>query len=148
MPDTESPKVDLTDRSVYATWATSTIRYSDLDPNGHVNNGAINAFFEEGRVLFRNERMVSRDDHILSGFAIVKFTVEYKKALFYPGEVDSGTVVTHVGNSSYVLGQGIFQGYDCIAHAEVVAVYLGPEGKKATPLGDELKQILKGALAP
>lgn len=145
MSEADAPKIDLTDRSVYATWTSSTIRYSDLDPNGHVNNGAINAFFEEGRVLFRGERMSSLGADILSGFAIVKFTVEYKKTLFYPGEVDSGTVVTRIGNTSYVLGQGIFQGDDCIAHAEVVTVFLGPEGKKATPLGDELKKILKDA---
>ncbi len=147
MSDADLPKVDLTDRSVYATWITSTIRYSDLDPNGHVNNGAINAFFEEGRVGFRNERMSSLGADILSGFAIVKFTVEYKKTLFYPGEVDSGIVITRIGNTSYVLGQGIFQGDDCIAHAEVVTVFLGPEGKKATPLSDNMKQILKGATA-
>ena len=48
----------LKDRKNYVSWAQSTIRYCDLDPNGHVNNGAINTFFEDGRVLFRDEYMV------------------------------------------------------------------------------------------
>ena len=43
----EKPAVDLTDRSVYAEWTSDTIRYRDLDPNAHINNGAINEFFED-----------------------------------------------------------------------------------------------------
>ena len=34
-------------RKAYTDWSTNNVRYSDLDPNGHVNNGAINTFFEE-----------------------------------------------------------------------------------------------------
>ena len=46
---------DLTDRSLYPVWSQTTVRYSDLDPNNHVNNGAIGAFFEDGRVRLRSE---------------------------------------------------------------------------------------------
>ncbi len=65
------------DRKNYVSWAQSSIRYCDLDPNGHVNNGAINTFFEDGRVLFRDEYMVQLGDDILTGFALVKFVAEY-----------------------------------------------------------------------
>ena len=40
-------------RDSYRAWTTDNIRYSDLDPNGHVNNGAMNALLEDGRVRFR-----------------------------------------------------------------------------------------------
>ncbi len=41
----------------YQTWTTVSVRYSDLDPNHHVNNGAINQYFEDGRVGFRLQRL-------------------------------------------------------------------------------------------
>ncbi len=141
----ENP-IDLKDRSTFRNWTTATIRYSDLDPNGHVNNGAINAFLEDGRVHFRDANMVSLGKDILTGFAVVKFSVEYNSLLFYPGSVDIGTIVIRVGGSSYTLGQAVFDGDKCIASAEVVTVFFDPETNKSQPLTDELRKILTGEM--
>ncbi|MGB0575796.1 MAG: thioesterase family protein [Alphaproteobacteria bacterium] len=58
-------ELDLTDRNVYATWTQDIVRYRDLDPNGHVNNGAINQYFEDGRVHLRDDRMVGLAENLL-----------------------------------------------------------------------------------
>jgi acyl-CoA thioester hydrolase len=137
--------VDLTARTGYPTWTTDTIRYSDLDPNGHVNNGAINAYFEDGRVRFRNEHLVSIGDDILTGFVLVSFSVRYLAQLHYPGNADIGTRVLHIGGSSYTLGQGLFEGERCVATAEVVTVRIDPETGRSAPLSDELRQALTRA---
>ena len=137
--------IDLKKRKVYASWTRSTIRYSDLDPNGHVNNGAINAFFEDGRVCFRNEHMLRLGEDILTGFALVKFSVDYLAPLFFPGSVDIGTVVIRIGKSSFNLGQGIFDGEKCVAIAEVVTVFFDFKNNKAKKLTKELRKILRGA---
>ena len=100
----EDKHIDLAKPNIYPSWTNSTIRYSDLDPNGHVNNGAVNAFFEDGRICFRNEHMLQLGDDILAGFVIVNFSANYLAPLFFPGSVDIGTVVTRVGRSSYNLG--------------------------------------------
>jgi acyl-CoA thioester hydrolase len=141
----KSENLDLKIRDVYVSWTSATIRYSDLDPNGHVNNGAINAFFEDGRVQFRGDRMISLGEDILAGFVLVKFSVDYLKALHYPGAVDIGTVVTKIGRSSYVLGQGIFSGDSCAAIAEVITVCLDSETQKSQPINDDLRAILESA---
>ena len=137
--------IDLKKRKVYASWTRSTIRYSDLDPNGHVNNGAINAFFEDGRVCFRNEHMLRLGEDILTGFALVKFSVDYLAPLFFPGSVDIGTVVIRIGDSSFNLGQGIFDGEKCVAIAEVVTVFFDSKNNKARKITKELRKILIGA---
>jgi|TARA_B100000315_G_scaffold241582_1_gene262587 acyl-CoA thioester hydrolase len=142
---TDTQELNLKSRDAYVSWTSATIRYRDLDPNGHVNNGAINEFFEDGRVQFRNDRMISLGDNILAGFALVKFSVEYYKTLHYPGSVDIGTVVTKIGRTSYVLGQGIFSGDECIAVAEVITVCLDDQTQKSQPIGDELRAILANA---
>ena len=141
----EYSTIDLKKRNVYASWTKSTIRYSDLDPNGHVNNGAINAFFEDGRVCFRNEHMLRLGEDILTGFALVKFSVDYLAPLFFPGSVDIGTVVIRIGGSSFNLGQGIFDGEKCVAIAEVVTVFFDFKNNKAKKLTKELRKILRGA---
>ena len=49
MMDKSSPNYRI--RKAYTDWSTNNVRYSDLDPNGHVNNGAINTFFEDGKKM-------------------------------------------------------------------------------------------------
>ena len=142
----EDKHIDLAKPNIYPSWTNSTIRYSDLDPNGHVNNGAINAFFEDGRVCFRNEQMLQLGDDILAGFVLVKFSVNYLAPLFFPGSVDIGTVVTRVGRSSYNLGQGIFDGEKCVATAEVVTVFIDSNTKKSQELTHDLRAILERAM--
>ena len=132
-------------RRVYTNWITSTIRYSDLDPNGHVNNGAINAFFEEGRVQFRVAQLSNCKKDILAGFVLVKFSVDYLKALNYPGDVDVGTLVSGIGRTSYLLKQGLFSSNKCIALAEVVTVCLNKKSQRAEPINEDLRGILEQA---
>mgnify|MGYP002641253596 CR=1 FL=1 len=135
--------IDLTARDVFAEWARATIRYADLDPNNHVNNGAINQFFEDGRVQFRTARMAPLGEATLAGFALVRYSATYRAALHYPGEVEIGTVVTRLGGSSYDLGQGVFQGDKCIATAEVTTVHI-VDGRSAR-LPDTVRAILEAA---
>ena len=142
----EDKHIDLAKPNIYPSWTNSTIRYSDLDPNGHVNNGAVNAFFEDGRICFRNEQMLQLGDDILAGFVIVKFSANYLAPLFFPGSVDIGTVVTRVGRSSYDLGQGVFDGEKCVATADVVTVFIDSNTKKSQELTHDLRAILERAM--
>ena len=135
--------VDLTRRAAFAEWTRVTIRYADLDPNNHVNNGAINQFFEDGRVQFRMARMAPLGTATLAGFALVRYSAVYRAALHYPGDVEIGTVVTRIGGSSYDLGQGLFQGDKCIATAEVTTVHI-VDGR-SSPLPEAVRTILEAA---
>ena len=142
----EDKHIELAKLNIYPSWTNSTIRYSDLDPNGHVNNGAVNAFFEDGRICFRNEHMLQLGDDILAGFVIVKFSANYLAPLFFPGSVDIGTVVTRVGRSSYNLGQGVFDGEKCAATADVVTVFIDSNTNKSQELTHDLRAILERAM--
>lgn len=138
--------IDLTVCDAFAVWTTDTVRYGDLDPNLHVNNGAINQFFEDGRVSFRQQRLSSIDGDKLTGFAVVKFSVSYRAPAHYPGEVEIGTIVSRVGGSSYGLGQGVFQNGVCVATAEVVTVHFDPQTSSSKPLPDDIRAALESAM--
>jgi acyl-CoA thioester hydrolase len=137
-------KIDLNfkTREIYTDWVTEKIRYCDLDPNGHVNNGAINAFFEDGRVNFRATHLKDYSDSILTGFVLVKFSVEYLKVLKYPGSVDVGSMILNIGRTSYLLKQALFRAEECIAMAEVVTVCINNKTQKAEVINDDLRGIL------
>jgi acyl-CoA thioester hydrolase len=90
--------------------------------------------------------MLQLGDDILTGFVLVKFSVNYLAPLFFPGSVDIGTVVTRVGRSSYNLGQGIFDGEKCVATAEVVTVFIDANTKKSQELTHDLRTILERAM--
>ena len=136
----DTPDLNRKDKSVYRNWTKAIIRYSDLDPNAHVNNGAINAYFEAGRVHFRDANLVTVADDLLTGFVLANFSVTYHAPLFYPGTVDIGTSVLRVGRSSYVLGQAVFSGDVCAATADTVTVRTNEKG--SVPLEDNLRAIL------
>ena len=140
-------ELDLTNRKVYTTWTQDMVRYRDLDPNGHVNNGAINQYFEDGRVFLREERMADLGGNILRGFAIKKFVATYHRALSYPATIDVGTVVSRIGNSSFVLGQGVFDNEGCIATAEVISVFFDYKTGSSKQLPKAVRQALKSAVA-
>ena len=137
--------VDLKQRDSYRVWTQDSIRYSDLDPNNHVNNGAINAYFEDGRVRFRNAHLGHLGADVLAGFVLVKYLIEYHSMLHFPGEVDIGTTIIRVGGSSYTLGQGVFDANRCIATAEVVTVRLDPSTGRATTIDSAFRQALADA---
>jgi hypothetical protein len=45
----------LQDRSIYPHWCTDTVRFSDQDAAGHVNNVAICAYLETARLTFMRD---------------------------------------------------------------------------------------------
>ena len=142
----ETPAPDLTDRAVYASWTRDIVRYADLDPNGHVNNGAVNQYFEDGRVHFRKERMPFLGPRLFTGFAVGRFAAVYRAALTWPATAEIGTVVTRIGTASFSLGQGIFEGDRCIATAEVGQVHFDPAPGRSRPLPDPVRAALEAAL--
>ena len=138
-------EIDLRMRAAYRVWTRDTIRYADLDPNDHVNNGAINTYFEDGRVRFRSEHLSHLGAGLLSGFVVVKLTTEYHAMLHFPGEAEIGTTVIRIGGSSYTLGQGVFRADTCIATSQVVTVRLDAQTGRAAALDDAFKQALRDA---
>jgi len=142
-----SPAADLTRRATFQDWACAIIRYRDLDPNGHVNNGAINGFFEEGRIHFRREELIAGGRDTVTGVVVVRFDARYRAALHFPGEVEIGTAILAVGGAGFTFGQAIFQGETCIATATVEAVFIHPETARAVRIPKEVRAVLVGAMA-
>ena len=125
-----APLRALADRERFKVWSKDILRLSDLDHQRHVNNAVHPQFFTNGRYSLIHGRLRELVDPT-DAFALVKTTIEYMNEMHFPGDVDVGTTVLRIGNSSVTYGQAIFNNGKCAAVAESIMVML--DGKTRRP---------------
>jgi acyl-CoA thioester hydrolase len=93
------------------------IRYSDLDPNEHVNHARYLIYLEEARLAFR--RQLDRDLGLPEQvtWPIAELTIRYVRSATYPGSLVVELGPIHVGRTSFTLGYGVFDRDRCVAVA-------------------------------
>lgn len=114
-----------------------TVRYSDTDRQGHVNNAIFSTFFECARtgILYDPaHNLITSDREIV----IVKFEVEYLAELAWPGAVTIGTRAVKFGRSSITFEQAIFQNNACAAVSSNVMVRIDRLTRKSAPLPENV----------
>ena len=130
----------LQDRSIYPHWCTDTVRFSDQDAAGHVNNVAICAYLETARLTFMRDMGLTKGTDGTRGIS-AGMTVSFLAESHWPGQVELGTGVMKIGSSSITVGSGAFRGETCIAAAEMTVVRL--RGTSPHPVDDGLREKLK-----
>jgi acyl-CoA thioester hydrolase len=142
---------DLTNRALYAFWHKENLRFSDTDMIGHVNNVAFAALLESGRTAYTHGGEFPRFP-TTGQVVMARVEIDYRMELHWPNSVDIGTRLLRVGNSSFVLGQGIFRGDDCVTTGKTILVLIDKATRRSCPLPDEyraaLMRVLKGPLVP
>ncbi|MFC2089072.1 acyl-CoA thioesterase [Calditrichota bacterium] len=121
------------------------IRYVDTDRQGHVNNATFSSFLESGRVeiLYNPEYPIRSHD---SSFVIASLKLDFLKEIEWPGQVDIGTGILKIGNSSIILFQKLFQNDICVANAETIIVQVHNGSGQSSPLTRKAKLTLGGWL--
>jgi acyl-CoA thioester hydrolase len=131
----------LQDRSIYPHWCTDTVRFSDQDGAGHINNVAICAYMETARLTFMRDlgMMAPREEGLrgISAGMIVSFLAESH----WPGKVELGTGVLKIGTSSITVASAAFKDDLCIAAAEMTVVRL--KGKAPYPIDSVFRHALE-----
>ena len=97
--------------------SAAEIRYSDLDPNEHVNHARYLIYLEEARLAFR--RHLADELGLPDGvtWPIAELTIRYLRSASYPGTLTVELAPIHVGRTSFTLGYGIFDRTGCVAVA-------------------------------
>jgi acyl-CoA thioester hydrolase len=132
-------------RQDFPHWVTDTIRYGDLDRQNHVNNAVFSTYLETGRVLLQRgpENGLLVPD---AEFALVRVTIDFRCELHWPGTVDIGTAIAHLGTSSLTFAQGIFQGDTCAASAESILVLLDAKTRRPRPYPDDVAARIRSTM--
>jgi acyl-CoA thioester hydrolase len=132
---------DLTNRNAFGVWSRERIRFGDTDQLGHVNNAVFVTLSEAGRIHFlHNSKLPSAGDG--RAWVIARIVLDYRAELHWPDEVEIGTGVIKLGNTSVTLGQGMFLIDRCVATAENVMVLIDLKSRRPVALPDPLKAAL------
>lgn len=121
--------------------AFDKIRYVDTDRQGHVNNALFASFLETGRVevLYNSAYPILAEG---SSFVIASLKLEFLEEINWPGQVDIGTGIIKIGNSSISIFQNLFQNDTRVANAETVIVQVDNGTRRSTPLTESAKKTL------
>jgi acyl-CoA thioester hydrolase len=113
-----------------------TIRFGDLDRQNHVNNAVFATFFESGRVviLYNEEYGLSVPG---ASFVLAHLSIDFLGEIRWPGEVETGTAIAAVGNSSLRVHQALFVKGVCVATAENTLVRVDKETHRPLPFTPE-----------
>jgi acyl-CoA thioester hydrolase len=131
----------LQDRSIYPHWCSDTVRFSDQDAAGHVNNVALCAYLETARLTFmRDMGMFAQKEDGVRGIS-AGMTVSFLAESHWPGQVELGTGVIKVGTSSITVGSAAFKDGQCIAAAEMTVVRL--KGKTPHRIDGSFREALE-----
>ena len=136
----------LADPASFVELLRETVRYSDTDMQGHVNNLAYLAFAETGRtqLLFTGPIGRALDQLPDQTFVLARIEIDFLGETHWPAQVEIGTRIERLGRSSISLGQGIFSAGQGKAIARCTLVLIDRATRKPTPI----EGALRDALAP
>ena len=125
--------------------STDKLRYGDTDRQGHVNNAVFMTFLETGRVeVLHRPNSPIHDNN--AEFVLVNVNLNLQGEIRWPGEVQIGTAVRKIGNSSITFHQQMFQNGVCVASADSVVVQMNTTTRKSQALSETARTSLSAFL--
>ena len=131
----------LNNKNSYKHWTEVTIRYSDQDPLGHVNNVAYASYVEASRTMFIANLLETSVDPDID-FILVSLKIDYLKELHYPGTLQIGARLIRLGGKSFTTGFGIFLNEDCVATSESINVFFSLKNRKTIAIPEDARNLL------
>ena len=138
----DQPAFDPTRRDSYRRWSMIPLRYADQDPVGHINNGAIGAYFEQSRCETLLPLITAHGGPHLD-IVLARIVIDYLKEIRYPGSVDVGARIDRIGNKSLTIVCGVFSIDTCCATAIATIVFFDKQTRRSTEPPTELRAALQ-----
>lgn len=133
--------------SDFSIHAFDTVRYSDCDPQGHVNNVVFATFMETGRCALLAAAFGAKWQEAGSFIVIARLELDFVAEILWPGQVQIGSSITKLGNSSIQIEQAVFQEERLVAKAKSILVHLGAN-KRPAPIPDLVRARLVPLIRP
>ena len=124
------------DPAAYPFAVTLEMRFGDMDVWRHLNNVSAARFYEEGRIRFMSHLREAHADYGAKRFRLMvaHTAIDYLAEGQYPHPITVGVGVVSLGNSSYRVGEALFQQDRCIGLADVVLTHIGETGTAPLPV--------------
>lgn len=137
------PSPERLQLSTYGFSTTIEPRFGDMDALRHLNNVALAGIYEEARLRFTRTFRHAPEGEDGQRPVLAEITIRYLAEGLYPGTITAGIGTLHIGRTSYVVGQALFQGDRCIGTADTVVVWTA--GGRPYPLPDAFRAALEAA---
>ena len=134
--------IDLSDTNSFSFWTSVTIRFSDQDELGHINNCSYLAYVEAGRVAFLGG-LLNPVHHEGIDLILAHISVDYLKEGHYPGTIEVGSRILDLGNKSMTTGYGLFINNECKATARCVNIYFRPKTRETLVIPSDIRAQLE-----
>ncbi|GEC90807.1 acyl-CoA thioesterase [Brevibacillus brevis] len=122
-----------------------TVRSTDIDVIGHVNNAKYLEYMEWARFEWIWEQGFTLDELRRRAImpVVVNININYRKELKMREEVTAITTVVKVGEKSFVIRQELYNTADVlVADADVTMVMIDANTRQSISLPAELKEAL------
>ena len=123
-----------------------TIRYGDLDPQGHVNNAAFITYLEHARVSYILQLGLWDGVSFLEvGFILARVEMDYREPILLTDLIEVGVRVSKLGNKSLIMDY-LIREKDTVrvfAEAKTVQVAYDYQEKKTIPLKESWIEIIR-----
>ena len=137
---------DLTNAGTFRHWTPVSLRFSDEDSMGHINNVAYGAYVEQARVAFI-EAFLKPGGAGGIDYVLVNVNIDFHREMHFPGTVDIGARLIRIGTKSITTGYGLFKDSENVAIAGSVNVFFDIESGKTIPIPEDLRRGLEDELA-
>ncbi len=139
-------RLDLTQRESFSHFTPVSIRFSDQDSMGHVNNVSFAAYVEAARTMLI-QSLLDEFAHPSLDFILASVTIDYLRELHYPGIVDVGARLTRLGSKSLSSGYGVFSGNECVATATSVNVFYDMNTRQSVAPPDDVAAAIQKSIS-
>lgn len=133
------PDPALLDPARYPFRLETTTRFADVDPNQHLNNVALAAMMEDGRVRF-NFAIRFREAIAPRRAMVASMGIEYLAQGYFPDPVEVRCAIEGVGRTSFTIIQLMSQGGRNVAFARSIIVCT--DGDTPSPIPDDFRARL------
>jgi acyl-CoA thioester hydrolase len=125
----------------YTHWIDDHVRFSDLDPLGHVNNNSISQYFENARADLYREVTPNwpYGDYV---FVLAHNSIDFRSELHMPAKLNIASAVTKIGRTSVGIANALFYHTEGIAYGESISVLINEKTRQPTPIPDELRATI------
>jgi acyl-CoA thioester hydrolase len=124
------------------------VRWGDMDTMGHVNNAKYFTYCESARMSYFHA--VRMEDHFEGhyGPALASATLNFRRQVRYPADLDVETRVVEIGRSSFKMEYLLVQTSpgdtrEPVAEGTGVIVWVDYDTGRSTPLPEGLKQAIR-----
>ena len=124
------------------------IRWGDMDAMGHVNNTVYFRFMEQARISWFSVLIPGKEAWHSTGIVIANASCNYKRAITYPGVVETRLYVGEPGGSSVPTFYELRVDDDPVPYADgaAVVVFVDMKSQKPVRIPDGIRdRLLKAA---